>query len=190
VAPKHDESGIVTTIHMKIVILGSGDMAQDLGRLVVAGAHDLIGTGNDCPARAVFEADVVVLAVDYRDARGRLGSLAGKVVLDVTIPVDGASNALIVPPEGSAIEEYAALAPDLRLVKAFINAPPHTTEPGASAAGECEVLIAGDDEPAKGVATRLMRDGGLDPIDVGPLERARELEALALLQISLQDAPH
>lgn len=33
----------------------------------------------------------------------------------------------------------------------------------------------------------LARDGGLNPIDVGGQHRARELEALGLLHITLQD---
>jgi predicted dinucleotide-binding enzyme len=48
------------------------------------------------------------------------------------------------------------------------------------------VLSAGDDEEAKATVAQLARDGGLNPVDVGPLARARELEALGLLHITLQ----
>jgi hypothetical protein len=49
-----------------------------------------------------------------------------------------------------------------------------------------DVFIAGDDQQAKNTVAALVRDGGLNPIDVGALERARQLEALGLLGITLQ----
>jgi 8-hydroxy-5-deazaflavin:NADPH oxidoreductase len=74
-------------------------------------------------------------------------------------------------------------------VKAF-----NTTFAGTLVAGQVggqplDVLIAGDDEAAKQQVARLAADGGLRPIDVGPLHRARQLEQLGLLHISLQQ-PH
>ena len=56
--------------------------------------------------------------------------------------------------------------------------------------GACEtldVLIAGDDEDAKAQVAALARDGGLNPIDVGPQARARELEATGLLHMGVQN---
>jgi predicted dinucleotide-binding enzyme len=49
------------------------------------------------------------------------------------------------------------------------------------------VLIAGDDEDAKGKVAALAGDGGLNPVDVGPLKRARELEAAGLLHMGVQN---
>ena len=49
-----------------------------------------------------------------------------------------------------------------------------------------DVLIAGDDKEAKEMVAKLVRDGDLQAIDVGPLERARELEGLGFLGITLQ----
>ena len=49
-----------------------------------------------------------------------------------------------------------------------------------------DVLIAGDDEEAKEMVAQLVREGSLQDIDVGPLERARELEGLGFLGITLQ----
>jgi predicted dinucleotide-binding enzyme len=39
------------------------------------------------------------------------------------------------------------------------------------------VFIASEDAEAKATVTQLASDGGLRPIDAGPLRRARELEA-------------
>jgi predicted dinucleotide-binding enzyme len=71
-------------------------------------------------------------------------------------------------------------------VKAF-----NTTFAGTLVGGEVDgqqldVLIAGDDETAKQKVSQLVSDGGLGPIDVGPLSRAQQLEQLGFLHISLQ----
>jgi 8-hydroxy-5-deazaflavin:NADPH oxidoreductase len=52
---------------------------------------------------------------------------------------------------------------------------------------QLDVLIAGDDEGAKRKVSQLVSDGGLRPIDVGPLSRAQQLEHLGFLHISLQE---
>jgi predicted dinucleotide-binding enzyme len=49
-----------------------------------------------------------------------------------------------------------------------------------------DVLIAGDDAAAKETVSQLVSDGGLRPIDVGPLSRAQQLEQLGYLHLSLQ----
>jgi hypothetical protein len=60
--------------------------------------------------------------------------------------------------------------------------------PGAGEVGgqQLDVLIAGDDETAKQQVSQLVSDGGFRPIDVGPLNRAQQLEQLGFLHISLQ----
>jgi predicted dinucleotide-binding enzyme len=50
-----------------------------------------------------------------------------------------------------------------------------------------DVLIAGDDNDAKQKVTQLAADGGLRPIDVGPLVRAQQLEQLGFLHIAIQE---
>jgi predicted dinucleotide-binding enzyme len=48
------------------------------------------------------------------------------------------------------------------------------------------VFLAGDDEDAKATVAKLAEDGGMRPVDAGPLHRARELEAAGLLHMSVQ----
>jgi NADPH-dependent F420 reductase len=194
---------------MDVTIIGTGLMARGIGSRVLAGGHDLTVVGKDAQraedaagelagggnvrsaaAGDPLNGDVVVLAVYYPDARGAVeqyrDQLAGKVVVDITNPLNETFDGLVVPPDGSAAQELAKLAGDARVVKAF-----NTTFAGTLAAGEVagqplDVLIAGDDEEAKATVAQLARDGGLNPVDVGPLARARELEALGLLHITLQ----
>jgi predicted dinucleotide-binding enzyme len=49
-----------------------------------------------------------------------------------------------------------------------------------------DILIAGDDAEAKSKVAELIKDGGLRPIDTGPLSRARQLEGIGFLHITLQ----
>ena len=195
---------------MDITIIGTGNMARGVGSRALAGGHNLTVVGKDSEsAQAVaadiggggsvktsvtgepLEGDVVVLAVYYPDARAAVeqhaDQLAGKVVVDITNPVDESLDGLVVPADGSATQELAGLAPGARFVKAF-----NTTFAGTLTAGEVsghrlDVLIAGDDDEAKATVAGLARDGGLNPIDAGPQKRARELEALGLLHMALQN---
>jgi predicted dinucleotide-binding enzyme len=194
---------------MDVTIIGTGNMARGIGSRVLAGGHDLTVVGKDSQrAEAVaaelggpgtvktaitgdpIEGEVVVLAVYYPDARVAAeqyaDQLAGKVVVDITNPVNESFDELVVPPGGSATDELAALAGGARFVKAFNTTFATPLTAGEVAGQRLDVLIAADDEDAKGKVVALARDGGLNPIDVGPLKRARELEAAGLLHIGVQ----
>jgi NADPH-dependent F420 reductase len=197
---------------MDVTIIGTGNMARGVGNRVLAGGHDLTIVGKDGEmAEAVASdlrkdaaegkittasagdelgGDVVVLAVYYPDAREAVkryrDQLGGRTVVDITNPVNERLDGLIVPPDGSATDELSRLAPDARFVKAFNTTFAKTLSKGEVAGLRLDVLIAGDDRGAKDAVAELARDGGLNPIDVGPQKRARELEALGLLHMSLQ----
>ena len=49
-------------------------------------------------------------------------------------------------------------------------------------------FIAGDDSGAKATVATLVRDAGLEPLDVGGLKMARALEGMAWTNISLNMA--
>lgn len=72
------------------------------------------------------------------------------------------------------------------MVKAFNTTFAGTLVDGEVAGQPLDVFIAGDDADAKETVAELAR-GGLNPIDVGPLRRARELERLGFLHMALQD---
>src|SRR5215218_2461162 len=192
---------------MDVTIIGTGNMARGIGRRVLDGGHNLTVVGKDEEraqevaeelggdvATAVsgdpIEGDVVVLAVYYPDAREAVeqyrDQLAGKTVVDITNPVNETYDALVVPADGSATQELAQLAPDAHFVKAFNTTFANTLTSGEVAGQPLDVLLAGDDERAKDAVATLASDGGLNPIDAGPQHRARELEALGLLHMSVQ----
>jgi predicted dinucleotide-binding enzyme len=191
---------------MDLTIIGTGNMARGIGSRALAGGHDVtlvakdeqhaedVESAFDGSARTVvggpLEGDVVVLAVYYPDARTAVeqhaDELAGKVVVDITNPVNDSFDGLVVPPDSSATQELAQLAPGARFVKAFNTTFARTLESGEVSGQPLDVLIAGDDEDAKQAVAALARDGGLNPIDTGPLHRARELEAAGLLHMTVQ----
>jgi predicted dinucleotide-binding enzyme len=140
---------------------------------------------------AIAGADVVILALPYPEgravARDQGAALSGVTVVDTCNPVDFSTfDSLLTSPGMSAAEEIAAASPAASVVKAF-----NTTFASALVAGwvgglPLDVFLAGDDERAKARVATLVRDGGMRPVDTGPLRRARELEAFQLLHMTLQ----
>jgi predicted dinucleotide-binding enzyme len=162
-------------------------LAEKLGAAGQNGTNVRSGTVSDS-----ITDDIVVLAVPYSAAleiveqRGR--ELAGKVVVDITNPVDWDSmERLVAPPGSSGAQEIADRAhPEAKVVKAFNLNFANTLVEGRLDDRELDVLIAGDDEDAKATLTKLVEGSDLRPIDVGPLRRARQLEELGFLHISIQ----
>ena len=68
------------------------------------------------------------------------------------------------------------------VVKAFNTTFAQTLVAGEAAGESLQVLIAGDDAEAKAKVASLIEAGGMRPIDVGPLARARMLEQTGLFQ--------
>lgn len=194
---------------MHVTIIGTGNMARGIGTRLLAGGHEvtLLGhepgkgeelageLGGSTRAGTVGDpiaGEVVVLAVPY-DAAAALvrqygDGLAGKVVVDITNPVDWQTfDGLVTPPDSSAAEEIRDAAPvGARVVKAFNTTFAGTLVEGQVSGQPLDVYVAGDDGEAKGTVSRLVRDGGMVAVDAGPLRRARELERLGFLGISLQ----
>ncbi len=173
-----------------ITIIGTGNMGPAIAAIATKGGHtvELLDTSD---ADKPVTGDIVVLAVPYPaipDVIAERGdSLAGKVVVDITNPLDFETfDSLVVPADGSAAAQIAAALPDSKVLKAF-----NTTFAGTLASGTVggaaptTVLIAGDDADAKALLADVVTSGGLNAIDAGSLRRARELEALGFLQLTL-----
>lgn len=156
------------------------------------------GTRNDRPAvstgtvaETIGGADVVVLAVPYPAgrliARDHGAALAGVTVVDPCNPVDFSTfDSLLTSPGCSAAEEIARANPRARVVKAFSTTFAAALHAGTAGGLPLDVFLAGDDPAAKSLVATLVRDGGMRPVDTGPLRRARELEAFQLLHMTLQ----
>ena len=194
---------------MKVTIVGAGNMGRAIGTRAVAGGHEveivdhdpsdagalaqeLGGSASALDPGAPFGGEVVVFAVYYpaiKDAVGQYADeIAGKVVVDITNPVDTETwDRLATVPGSSSAEEVAELVPDgTSVVKAFNTSFAPTLVAGEVGGQPLDIFIAGDDEGAKQKVSQLVSDGGLRPLDVGPLARAQQLEHLGFLHISIQ----
>ena len=172
-----------------VSIIGTGNMGQAIAGVAAKGGHpvQLLGS-SDTDTEVTGE--VVVLAVPYpavADVIAQRGeSLAGKIVVDITNPLNFATfDSLVVPADGSATAEIAAALPQSRVVKAFNTNFASTLTAGAVGPLATTVLVAGDDADAKSTLAGIVTSGGLEAVDAGALARARELEALGFLQLTL-----
>ena len=175
-----------------VSILGTGNMGPAIASIVEKGGNtvQLLGSNDiDQP----LTGDLVVLAVPYPavsqilDQRG--DQLAGKVVVDITNPLNFETfDSLVVPADSSAAAELATKLPDSQVLKAFNTTFAATLASGTIADQPTTVLIAGDDAEAKSLLTSVVTAAGLRAIDTGDLRRARELEAIGFLQITLAAA--
>jgi predicted dinucleotide-binding enzyme len=194
---------------MDVTILGTGAMARSLGVRLVRGGHSVTVVGRDETSAQTLARDlrsltrggafvrsgwladarlrdpVVVLAVPHAGAFAVIDylrdQLAGRIVIDVTNRFRQAVDA----PSGA--EELAQrLPPGARLVKAFNTIFASNLLTGQTVGQPLDVFMAGDDARAKAVVAQLARDGGMEPLDVGPLSHARELEGMARLGLAIQ----
>jgi len=192
---------------MDITIIGTGNMARGIATRALAGGNrvTLLGTSID-KAQALADelsgnvragqvgdplaGDVVVLAVWYPAVDDVLrryeGELDGKVVVDITNPVDTETYAPLSIEAGSVAQEIAARVPGAKVVKAFNTTFAGTLVAGQVAGEQLDLLLASDDEEAKDAVSRLAADGGMRPIDAGPLALAHQLEALGYLNMAIQ----
>lgn len=172
-----------------ISILGSGNMGQAIPGLAGRGGHtvDLL---NSSDGGKPVTGDIVVLAVPYGAVAEiitqRGGQLAGKIVVDITNPLNFETfDSLTVPADASAAAEIAAALPESRVVKAFNTNFAGTLVAGDVGGQPTTVLLAGDDADAKAALADVVTAAGLRAVDAGSLKRARELESLGFLQIGL-----
>ena len=172
-----------------VTIIGTGNMAQAISGIVTRGGGSVQLLGTEDVAQAVT-GEIVVLAVPYPAVdevlAQRGGQLDGRIVVDITNPLNFETfDSLVVPANSSAAQQIAAKLPGARVLKAFNTTFAATLAAGTVGPLTTTVLIAGDDTAAKEQLAAVVRAGGLNAIDAGALRRARELEAIGFLQLTL-----
>ena len=193
---------------MDVTIIGTGNMARALGTRLTAGAHRLTIAGRDpLKARALAAqlgpsvqateigaetADrIVLLAIRYAVLSEIIerysDRLAGRILVDMINPIAPTYDALVEVPTGSVAEEISDRLPQTRVVKAFNTTFHDTLLAGTVGGAPLDVFVAGDDPEAKREVGELILTSGMCPIDTGPLQRARQLEAMALIHIVVQE---
>ena len=196
-----DDTGAATTV----AIIGTGDMGDSLGpRFAELGYRVVYGSRNPDSEKsqnlvsmtgknasittqilAAQAADIVVLAVPWpamESVAQNLGSLDGKIVIDISIPSEQAEDGYYVSMVAtSSAEMIQSWNPGARVVKAFGTQASYVIDDPDVVGGPVTVPIAADDREAKEQVARIVAALGLDPVDAGPLRFAREIEALQRL---------
>lgn len=191
-----------------VSIFGAGTMGTTIGGLAVKGGAtvQIIAPSLDDAAKAAssigataaalgdaLTGRIVVFAVPYSAVAEIIASygeqLSGKIIVDITNPVDYATfDGMVVPADSSSAQQIAAAVPEGHVLKAFNTTFAGTLASGQTGGMPTTVLIAGDDQAAKDALVALVRGAGLAAMDVGSLKRARELEALGFLESTLAAA--
>ncbi len=196
---------------MRIGILGSGAVGQALGKGFADHGYDVkIGTrdpgqqkiktwlakaGARASAGSYAEAaafgELLVLATPWSGTENAINlsdkkNFAGKVVIDVTNPLDfsgGPPPKLALGHNDSGGEQVQRWVRDARVVKAFnIIGNADMVNPKFPG-GPPEMFICGIDDAAKKTVTEILTKFGWSTIDLGGIENCRYIEPLAMVWI-------
>jgi 8-hydroxy-5-deazaflavin:NADPH oxidoreductase len=191
-----------------ISIIGSGGMTTAIGGLAAKAGHTVEVMSRDAAkARALAEqlgsgattgtfgtapaGDIVVLAVPYAVVLDVVkqygGALAGKLLVDITNPINSDFTGFVTPYDSSGAREIAKVAPaDAVIVKAFNTLNANVLAAGPVEGRPLDTFLAGDDGPAKARVSAFIETLGLRPMDAGPLTMARTLEHACMLMLGLK----
>ncbi|MEP6755242.1 MAG: NADPH-dependent F420 reductase [Chthonomonadales bacterium] len=185
---------------MNIAIIGAGNVGASLGKRFSAAGHSVkwgvqdpldpkyAGLDVTHVADSVVNAEVVILAIPYsavESAIASTGNLAGKILIDVTNPIKADFSALEDLGASSAGLKVAQLAPAAKVVKAFNTVGNNVMDSPQFGDTKATMLVASDHADAKTAVMKLAEEIGFAPIDAGPLEMSRYMEAFAWVWISL-----
>lgn len=199
---------------MQVSIVGNGNMANGIATRLLAGGHSVTlhvrdqakgeALKDEVQAAAANGAtitvvgglesvgDILIPTVHFGEEMEAVAkefgeAAAGKVVVDISNPVDFKTFQLIPEPGVAGAETVAALFGGSKVVKAFNTIFAATLQTGKVGGLPLDVFIAGDDEEAKKMVEQLVTDGGMRPLDVGPLKNARHLEGFCLFHMMVQE---
>jgi predicted dinucleotide-binding enzyme len=196
---------------MRIGILGAGLMGGKLGTILARAGHEVVFSNSrnerklkrlareaqgparaGAPRDAVENADALLLAVHWSqvdDVLKQAGDLSGKVVVTCLLPMNADDTALAVGHTLSGAEVLAKKVPKADVVCAFGTVPSEVLFDVFDAKRRTRrrpsLMYCGDDQEAKDLAARLIRDVGFGPVDAGPLPVARYLEPFSLAMAQL-----
>jgi 8-hydroxy-5-deazaflavin:NADPH oxidoreductase len=191
---------------MDIAIIGAGNVGRALATSFARAGHSVIITSRDpedagavaaatgarvaaTNVEAATAADIVALAIPYGSAEAVVAEIrdavAGKIVVDVTNRMAFGPTGPTIDAGESNAERLAESLPQAHIVKAFNTLFASNQADPIAAGVQLDGFVAGDDAAAKATVLELVRSVGLNPVDVGPLSRAQQLEQIAFLNIYL-----
>jgi hypothetical protein len=192
---------------MNIAIIGAGNVGTALGSGWAKEGHHIrygvrdpeseasrrlktMATSPDVSTNreAARTADVVVLATPWgatEDAMRECGSLAGKIVIDATNPINADFSGLDRGYTTSGGEQVARWAEGARVFKTMHQVGFGLMDHPEFKPGVKPVMFVAGDGLGKPKVLQLVSELGFEAVDVGGLEYARLLEPYAMLWIHL-----
>ncbi|MFE9427981.1 NADPH-dependent F420 reductase [Kitasatospora sp. NPDC006697] len=192
------------------VLGGTGDQGRGLAyRLALAGQQVIIGSRSAERAEAAAAeighgvrgadnaacaagSDIVIVAVPWdghgETLAGLRAELAGKIVVDCVNPLgfDKQGAYALVPEEGSAAQQAAALLPDSRVTAAFHHLSAVLLQDPAVERIDTDVMVLGEDRAATELVQALAsRIPGMRGVFAGRLRNAHQVESLVANLISV-----
>lgn len=166
------------------VIIGSRDgerAAQHAKEVNQRLGDDLLAGMSNSDAAA--QATLVVLSVPYQAHHDILESikdkLDGKILLDITVPLQPPKIRTVHLPEGkaAALEAQAIVGENVRVVSALQHVSWEKLQE-SDAPIDSDVLVTGDDAEAKADVMQLVEAAGMRPVDAGSLVNSIAVEAM------------
>ena len=173
------------------IVIGSRtpERAQEAAAAINAriGVERAEGASNLAAAQ---QGDLVVLTVPYAGQLATLDevktALAGKILIDVTVPLMPPQVSRVQLPEGGSavVRAQAKLGPGVRVVSAFQNVSAELLAELGQAV-DCDVLVCGDDREARAQVIALAQHAGMRAFHAGPLANSVVAEALTSVLITI-----
>ena len=141
---------------------------------------------NDAAAAA---GDIVTLTVPFSPQASTLEqvkpALAGKILIDVTVPLVPPKVARVQLPEGGSAGQIAQaiLGEEVAVVSAFQNVAAHHLQEGKGIA--CDVLVCGNKKDARAQVITLVEAAGMRGYHAGMIYNAAAAEALTSVLITI-----
>jgi 8-hydroxy-5-deazaflavin:NADPH oxidoreductase len=195
---------------MKVGIIGSGIVAQTLGKAFINEGYEVMLGSRDVKKEAIVKwkaanpaaktgsfseaaafGELLVMATAGHAALQALQAcglknLEGKTVIDVTNPIAQAPPEkgvlkYITSLDHSLMEQLQQAAPKARWVKAFNSVGNALMYKPVFKEGKPTMFICGNDEAAKKQVTQILDRFGWETEDMGGVEGARAIEPLCML---------
>ncbi|MBK6552408.1 MAG: NADPH-dependent F420 reductase [Rhodocyclaceae bacterium] len=175
------------------VIIGSRTLEKaeaavaDLSKVMAErGVKNVSVRAMDNPS-AAQAANIVAMTVPFSHQASTLESvksaLAGKILIDVTVPLVPPKVARVqLPPQGSAGQiAQALLGEEVKVVSAFQNVAAHHLQEGHGL--DCDVLVCGDSKEARAEVIKLVEAAGMRGFHAGSIANAAAVEAMTSVLI-------
>ncbi len=184
---------------MDIGIIGAGELGKALAQHWYKLGHQVMishPTQDQVPTQpllppirmgSALEAakfgEIIVLAVGwtgFSQALAEVKKVEAKILVDLSVPFHADAPGRIGGLVASVAEEIALQMPRLHVVKVYSTVTVHWQE-SLSLEKLPVVFYCGDNALAKAIVARLIRESGLEALDMGPLSMARYIEMLGML---------